>query len=94
MELLISEDVLKSIKENTLLRKSLLENDKVDVICVKHNLKLFLTHGDDFMSLTLFFEDGHYDDSQILIGKSEKSRNWALELFDFYFNLGVYYNGK
>ena len=51
---------------------------------MKKNLKIFLTYSPEFMSLTLFFKDGHYDDSQILIGKSENSLKWASELYSTY----------
>jgi len=47
-------------------------------------LKLFLTYSHDFMSLTLFFKDGHYDDSQMLIGKSTNSLKWASEVYSIY----------
>ena len=74
LELIVSENILNSIRLNRHFRKSLLNNKKVKIICVEKNLKLFLTYSPDFMSLTLFFKDGHYDDSQILIGKSENAR--------------------
>lgn len=35
------------------------------------------------MSLTLFLKDGHYDDSQILIGKDENARKWASSLIQY-----------
>ena len=36
------------------------------------------------MSLTLFFKDGHYDDSQILIGESENAKKWGIGIFKYY----------
>lgn len=84
IELIISEEILKAIKINGTFRKYLLENKKVKIICVKENLKLFLTYSHDFMSLTLFFKDGHYDDSQMLIGKSTNSLKWASEVYSIY----------
>ena len=50
------------------------------------SLKLFLTSSENFMSLTLFFKDGHYDDSQILIGKTTDSIKWAEKLHSTYKN--------
>ena len=82
LELIVSEDILNSIKSNEQFKKSLLENKKVKIIKTKKNLKIFLTCSKDFMSLTLFFKDGHYDDSQILIGKTKDSCRWALKLID------------
>ncbi len=86
LELIISEDILNSIKSNKSFEKSLLKNKKVKIICIQKNLKLFLTCSPDFMSLTLFFKDGHYDDSQILIGESDNARKWAINIFNFYKN--------
>ncbi|WP_405304298.1 helix-turn-helix transcriptional regulator [Methanobrevibacter sp.] len=84
LELIVSKDILNSIKLNDSFRKSLVKNKKVKIICIKKNLKLFLTHSKEFMSLTLFFKDGHYDDSQILIGKSENARKWGANIINYY----------
>ena len=65
-------------------REDLLENKKVNLTIIKTNLKIFLTYSKEFMSLTLFFKDGHYDDSQILIGRDENSIKWAEYLIKFY----------
>ena len=81
LELIVSEEILKSIKRNTDLRNALLKNEKVTVRCIDHDLKLFLTCSQKFMTLTLFFKDGLYDDSQILIGKDDNAIRWALNLF-------------
>lgn len=80
LELIVNEKILNSIRENTELEEKLLENEKVTVKCIEQDLKLFLTCSNNFMSLTLFLNDGHYDDSQILIGKDENSIKWALNL--------------
>jgi predicted transcriptional regulator len=61
-----------------------MKNKKVKVKCSENNLKLFLTCSDNFMSLSLFFKDGLYDDSQILIGKDKNAMKWALNLFKFF----------
>jgi predicted transcriptional regulator len=80
LELVVSEEILKSIEESELLKNELLNNKKVTVKCTKRKLKVFLTYSEDFMSLTLFFKDGHYDDSQILIAKDENAIKWAKTL--------------
>lgn len=84
LELIISEEILNSIRLNKSFKKSLLQNKKVKIYCIKQNLKLFLTCSHDFMSLTLFFKDGHYDDSEILIGSSENARKWGDSVFKYY----------
>ncbi|WP_405293870.1 helix-turn-helix transcriptional regulator [Methanobrevibacter sp.] len=77
LELIISKEVFKTIEENELFKKELLDNEKVKIRCIERKVKVFLTYGPDFMSLTLFFKDGHYDDSQILIGKDKNAIRWA-----------------
>ena len=84
LELIVSKDILNSIELNDSFKKSLLKNKKVKIICIKKNLKLFLTYSKEFMSLTLFFKDGHYDDSQILIGKSKNARKWGANMIKYY----------
>ena len=84
LELILSKKILNSIKQNTDLNNALLKNEKVEIKCVNRDLKIFLTCSDNFMSLSLFFKDGLYDDSQILIGENEDAMNWALNLFRFF----------
>lgn len=84
LELIVSRDILNSIKLNDSFKKSLLENKKVKVLCIKRNPKLFLTYSREFTSLTLFFKDGHYDDSHILIGTNENSRKWGKNIINYY----------
>lgn len=72
------------MRRSRYLKKSLLANNKVTVVETEYNPKLFLTFSDDFMTLTLFFKDEHYDDSQIIIDKSENALRWANELFEWY----------
>ena len=80
LELVVSKEIFKSIEENELLKKELMNNKKVKIKCVERKLKVFLTYSEDFMTLTLFFKDGHYDDSQILIAKDKNAIKWAKTL--------------
>ena len=84
LELIVSDKILESINENELFKRELLENDKVKIHRIAQNLKVFLTYGNGFMSLTLFFKDGHYDDSQILIADDEDAVKWAKNLTNYY----------
>ena len=72
------------MRRSRYLKKSLLTNKKVTVVETEEDPKLLLTFSDDFMTLTLFFKDDHYDDSQILIDKSGNALRWANELFEWY----------
>lgn len=84
LELVMNEEILNSIEENEHLKKELINNKKVKIRCVERKLKVFLTYCDEFMSLTLFFNDGHYDDSQILIAKDKNGIKWAKTLGNLY----------
>ena len=80
LELIVSEEILNSINENELFKKELVNNKKVKIHCVEQRLKVFLTYSSEFMALTLFFKDDHYDDSQILIAKDKNALKWAEDL--------------
>ncbi|MBQ7928000.1 MAG: DUF1724 domain-containing protein [Methanobrevibacter sp.] len=80
LELIVSEEIYESIHKNKKFRKELLNNKNVKTKIIDKNLKIFLTSSDEFMSLTLFFKDGHYDDSQILIGRDKNTLKWAYTL--------------
>lgn len=82
--ILINTEILQTMKRSRYLKKSLLENEKINIIETQKDLKLFLTYGDAFMTLTLFFKDQHYDDSQIIVGKTKNALKWSEELFNYY----------
>ena len=84
LDLIVSEDIYNSIQRNELFKKELLENEKVNTLVTAKRFKIFLTYSEKFMSLTLFFKDGHYDDSHILIAKDEGAKKWALSLIKNY----------
>lgn len=84
LELIISEEIYNSIEANAFFKKSLLENKKVNATVIDRNLNIFLTLSNDFMSLTLFFKDGHYDDSQILIAEDANAKKWGDSLWKYY----------
>lgn len=84
LELIISEEIYDSINNNESFKKDLLENKKVKLTTTETNLKIFLTYSEEFMSLTLFFKDGHYDDSQILIGRDQNAQKWAEYLIRYH----------
>ena len=72
------------MKRSKYLKKSLLENEKVSIIEIAENPKLFLTFSEEFMILSLFFKDHHYDDSQIITDKHKSAIKWSNELFKYY----------
>ena len=84
VEIIVSQTILKSIEQNEYFRENLIESKKVNMICTEKNLRIFLTYSKEFMALTLFFEDGHYDDSQMLIGKDKNALKWAQIIYSKY----------
>ena len=78
------EEGKNSIQRNELFKRDLLENEKVNTTIVDKKFKIFLTYSKRFISLTLFFKDGHYDDSHILIAKDEDSKKWASSIIKIY----------
>ena len=84
LELVINEEIKDAMQKNEYLNKSIIQNEKVKIKCINHKVKIFLTFSEEFASLTLFFKDGHYDDSQILIAHDKNSIKWAMNLFSYY----------
>lgn len=84
LTILLNSKILHNMKRSRYLKKSLLENEKVNILEIKKDPKLFLTFSKDFMTLTLFFKDNHYDDSQIIIDKHKSAIKWSNELFNYY----------
>lgn len=84
IEIIITTEIYRSIETNETFRKELLNSKKVNVIIINKPVTIFLTQSKEFMSLTLFFKDGHYDDSQILIAHDENAKKWAISLWEFY----------
>lgn len=84
LTILINTEILRKIKRSRYLKKSLLENEHVNIIETDENFKIFLTFCRDFMTLTLFFKDNHYDDSQMIIDKHKSGIKWSEELFGYY----------
>ena len=84
LDLVINKKILNSLEKHELFNENILQNKKVNVKCLNQELKLFLTFSDDFMSLSLFFNDGHYDDSQILIAEDKNALKWASSLINHY----------
>ena len=72
------------MENHEIFNEKILHNKKVNVKCLNDDLKLFLTYSEKFMSLSLFFNDGHYDDSQILIAQDKNALKWASTLIKYF----------
>lgn len=83
IEILTTKTILESIETNALFKKRL-KSDKINVKLLKKEVNLFLTCSNECIAMNLFFKDGHFDDSQLLISKSEKGQKWGDNLFEYY----------
>ncbi|MBR0271196.1 MAG: DUF1724 domain-containing protein [Methanobrevibacter sp.] len=84
LTILINKKILRTMRKSRYLKKTILKNRKVTVLDMDRNPKIFLTYSEEFMTLTLFFKDKHYDDSQMIVDRSENSIRWAKGLFNYY----------
>ena len=87
IEIITSENIIESIEKSD-LKNIIKNNEKIEFITVKNKINLFITCTNKFISMTLFLKDGYYDDSQILIDKTEPGISWGLKIFDDYKNNG------
>lgn len=84
VEIITTDDIINSIEDNSKYKNSFLNNKSVNIYVLENKLNIFLSMSNDFLSLTLFFNDGHYDDSQILIDRTKEGLDWGSELFNYY----------
>lgn len=84
--LITNEEVLSSLKES-IYYEDLVDFSKkgqVSIRKVDYDLKIFLTICDDFMSLSLFYKDGLYDNSCFILNEHKEGIEWANFLLDKY----------
>ena len=74
--LITNEEVLSSLNLIDFSKKGQVIIRKVD-----YDLKIFLTICDDFMSLSLFFKDGLFDNSCFILNEHSDGIKWARILF-------------
>lgn len=84
VEIITTQDIYNSIENDIKYKNSFLNNESINIRILRDEINVFLSISSEFLSLTLFFSDGHYDDSQILIDKSEEGLKWGVELFNHY----------
>lgn len=83
IELIIPKSIFKGILTSidADIRKKSIKNEKLKVHIIDDDLDLYLTICDETMSLGLFKNDGSFDQNRILISNTQKSHDWAEELF-------------
>lgn len=84
LELITTPEIADSIESKPLYSNALKDNENVKISILNQNTNIYLTVCEKFMSMNLFFKDGHFDDSQLLLDESEEGIEWGNNLFEHY----------
>lgn len=88
------------VKDNNMNNNKNNKNNSLKIWELSKEFKLFLSSGNNFLSLGLFSDDGYYDDSIMLLDNTKEGINWGLEVFEYYkeyskqINILKYFNIK
>lgn len=88
LNLITTSGILDSFKKEGYMKKifDLIEDNNINLWRYDGNLKIFMTCTESFVSLNLFFEDGYYDDSKMLLNENLEGIQWGKNLFEYYKN--------
>lgn len=89
--LITNELVLDSLKESKYYDE-LFKYSKCDQLIIKkveEELQIFLTVCDNGMALSLFFNDGLFDNSCVIFNDNAEGIKWSNQLFDFYLKKSI-----
>lgn len=86
LTLVTTQNILKSLKRSGYMRKLSRLSKTQDITIWKYNgdLEVFLSFSKNFSTLSLFFDDGQFDDSVIFVDKNSNGIKWSKNLFDYY----------
>lgn len=84
LELITTSEIAESIRSRPAYSNVLKESDSIRISVLDQEINIYLTVCESFMSMNLFFKDGHFDDSQLLIDRSRDGIQWGNELFRHY----------
>ncbi|MBE6512171.1 MAG: DUF1724 domain-containing protein [Methanobrevibacter olleyae] len=89
--LITNDEVLSSLRNSKYYGDlaDLSKKGKVIIRKVDYDLKIFLTICEDFMSLSLFFRDGLFDNSCFILNEHSDGIKWAKILFEKFFEKSV-----
>lgn len=89
-KLILAEDIFKQFMEQfdwNELQKYIKSGD-LEIMVISENLEVACVVSDIFFSLGLFFEDGVYDTSRLLMGHDMEALAWGDKLFQYYESKG------
>lgn len=82
LEIITTQKIIDSIKENPIYSKAIENNKNIKIKVIDNEVNFYLTCSERFTTLNLFFKDGHYDDSQLLIDYSDDGLQWGQNIFN------------
>lgn len=84
VELIIPKNIFKELvfRINGPIRRNAIKKGKLKIHNYKDELNLYLTLCDQNIGLSLFKNDGSFDQNRILVSNDPKSYNWAVTLFN------------
>lgn len=85
-KLILAEDIFKQFMEQfdwNELQKYIKSGD-LEILVISENIEVVCVVSDIFVSLGLFFEDGIYDTSRLLMGHEMEALAWGDKLFQYY----------
>ena len=86
LELIVDDKVFGSLKNSSYFNRILRLSKEKKLVLKKYfgDLSLFLTIGNDFISLNLFDMEGFFDDSETIFNKTSDGVKWGEIIFNFY----------
>lgn len=90
VKLILDKNILKQFIEqfNTFDMIKFVKRGSLEILVVQDNLEVACVVSENFASLGLFFENGVYDTSCLLMGHNISALDWGKSLFQHYKNLG------
>lgn len=89
-KLILADDIFKQFMETFDLNefKKYIKSEDLEILVISDNLEIACVVSDTFVSLGLFFEDGLYDTSRLLMGHDNEALRWGDKLFQYYASKG------
>ncbi len=89
MEFIITSSIFEKLREEKLRRKliEIMKRDNFSLYLIEKDVKLAFTVTESFLSFSLYFKNGMFDDNSTLISYDEKALRWANSLFEHYMDI-------
>ncbi|MBU4534590.1 MAG: DUF1724 domain-containing protein [Euryarchaeota archaeon] len=86
VSLILRYDILESLLEHINIEKTteLIKKGKLNIRTINDEIPVAFLVNDHVLTLGLFFHDGSYDVSKLLLSHDKEAINWGKELFEYY----------